>query len=371
MKGRVFTAFSVLLMVLVSLALSAQPMVTTDYATGFSIKDHGSYKLVTVTRPWPGAKQQFRYLLVRRGTPVPSGYAGVPVIHTPIRSIVELSSTFLAETVELGETQTIKGVEHLSYVYSPQVREGIKAGHIQTVGEGQSLDIEQLIKMNPDVVMTSAFGGASDVYPKLQEAGLPVVINGDWAEPTPLGRAEWIKFISLFYDKGPEASKIFGRVASEYHRLSNLAQSAPSKPTVFANAPWQGTWGMPGGQSYVAKLFRDAGADYLWASNDSAGTLFLDFEAVFSRAANADYWINPGAWKSLAEATATDPRFAQFKAFRERHLYNSIARTTPDGGNDYWESGPANPQRVLADLIEIFHPSLLPGRRLYYYERLK
>jgi iron complex transport system substrate-binding protein len=345
--------------------------VSVDYATGFEVVDHGTYRLLTVTRPWPGATRKFRYLLVRRGTPVPPGYAGVPVIRVPIRSIVELSSTYLAETADLGEISTIKGVESLSYVYSPEVRAGIDSGRIKTLGEGQTLNVERLIEMRPDVVMTSAFGGASDVYPKLEEAGLPVVINGDWAELSPLGRAEWIKFIALFYDEGAKAERIFARVASEYHHLAALAAGVKDRPTVFANAPWQGTWGMPGGRSYVAKLFHDAGADYLWSNNRSTGTLFLDFEAVFDRARNADFWINPGTWKNRSDALGVDPRFARFAAFKDDMMFNSIARTTPDGGNDYWESGPADPQRVLEDLIRIFHPGLLPNHKLYFYVRLK
>jgi len=344
---------------------------TIRYASGFTVTDHGSYRLLTVSRPWPGARREFRYLLVNRGSPVPSGYPDVPVIRVPIRSIVALSSTYLAEIVELGRLSTIKGVESLSYVYDPAIRRRVEQGSIATVGEGQSLNLEQLIEMKPDVIMTSAFGGAGDVYPKLQELGLPVVINGDWAEATPLGRAEWIKFIALFYGEEAVAKKRFDRVAAEYHRLAALAAGARSRPTVFVNAPWQGSWGMPGGRSYEARLLHDAGADYLWSHTDSEGTLFLDFEAVFDRAANADYWIDPGSWRSLAQGAKSDPRFTQFKAFREHRLYNITARTSPDGGNDYWESGPANPQLVLGDLIEIFHPGLLPDRKLYFYERLE
>lgn len=344
---------------------------TVEYARGFTVDSHAGYTLVSVTRPWPGSRQEFRYLLVQRGRPVPGGYPGVPVIRVPIRSIVALSSTYLAEIAELGELDTIRGVESLSYVYSPEIRSRIKSGKIETVGEGQSLNIEALIALKPDVVMTTAFGGSADLYPRLEAAGLPVVINGDWAELTPLGRAEWLKFIALFYDKGSKAAELFNHVASEYHRLAALAANSGRRPTVFVNAPWQGTWDVPGGRSYMARLLHDAGADYLWQRSESTGTLSLDFEAVFDRAANADFWINPGAWRSLAEAKSVDPRFALFKAFKEHHLYNSIARTTPDGGNDYWESGPANPQIVLRDLIRIFHPDLLPGRKLYYFKRLE
>jgi len=345
--------------------------VVPAYATGFSVAYHGTYKVVRVTRPWPGARASFEYLLVERGTPVPAGYPNALRVTIPVRSVVALSATYLAEIGMLGEMATLKGIQRAAYVYSREVRASVESGKIAQVGEGSATNIELLIALRPDVVFAVGSGGAGELYPKLLESGLPVVLDGDWAEPTPLGRAEWIKFIALFYNKEREANALFATLAAEYNRLKALAAKASDRPTVFVNAPWQGSWGMPGGKSYVAALLRDAGADYLWADTDASGTLFLSLEAVIDRAANADFWLNTGDFRSRAEALAADPRFARFKAFKEDDLYNNIRRETPEGGNDYWESGPAQPQVVLADLIKIFHPGLLPAHELYYYRRVR
>ncbi len=345
--------------------------VAPSYATGFSVTYHDTYKLVRVTRPWPGARTSFEYLLVERGTKPPSGYPGAVRVTVPVRSVVALSETYLAEIEMLGETASLSGIDRAAYVYSARIRAGVAQGRIKQVGEGAATNLELLVALRPDLVLTSSSGGGGELSAKLLEAGLPVVIDGDWAEPTPLGRAEWIKFIALFYDKEREANTLFASVAAEYNRLKALAQGARSRPTVFVNAPWQGSWGMPGGGSYVAALLRDAGADYLWADSDSSGTQFLSLEAVIDRAASADFWLNPGDFRSRADALAVDPRFAQFRAFRRDALYNNNARVTPEGGNDYWESGPARPQVVLADLIKIFHPRLLPDHELYYYRRVR
>ncbi|BAL99694.1 MAG: hypothetical protein KatS3mg049_2263 [Caldilinea sp.] len=51
-------------------------------------------------------------------------------------------------------------------------------------------------------------------------------------------------------------------------------------------------------------------------------------------------------------------------------MYNNNARLNEYGGNDYWEGGLANPDVVLADLIKIFHPELLPDHELVYYRKL-
>ncbi len=345
--------------------------VVPSYATGFSVAYHGTYKVVRVTRPWPGAKGGFEYLLVERGAQAPAGYPNAVRVTIPVHSVVALSATYLAEIGMLGEMATLKGIQRSSYVYSREVRLGVQRGRIAQVGEGAATNVELLIALRPDVVFAVGSGGAGEIYPKLLEAGLPVVLDGDWAEPTPLGRAEWIKFIALFYNKEREANALFAAIAAEYNRLKALAAKAPDRPTVFVNAPWQGSWGMPGGKSYVAALLRDAGADYLWANTGASGTQPLSLEAVIDRAANADFWLNTGDYRTRADALAADPRFAQFKAFKDDDLYNNNARVTPEGGNDYWESGPVRPQVVLADLIKIFHPGLLPGHELTYYRRVR
>lgn len=341
-----------------------------SYATGFSVADHATYKVVRVTRPWPGARTGFEYLLIQRGAPAPAGYPGAIRVTIPVRSVVALSEPELAEIAMLGETATVKGIGRVSYVYNAEIRKMAKQGKIAELGEGASIEIEPLVALGPDLVITNGYGGSDTSYAKLIEAGLPVVVDGDWAEPSPLGRAEWIKFIALFYDKERLADTLFARVASEYHRLKALAAGAERRPTVFVNAPWQGSWGMPGGRSYLARLLRDAGADYLWGATDSSGTLPLSLEAVIDRAMGADFWLNTGSYRTLAALLAADPRFAHFRAVERDAVYNDDARARDDGANDYWESGPAQPQVVLADLIRIFHPRLLPGHSLYYYRRL-
>lgn len=127
---------------------------------------------------------------------------------------------------------------------------------------------------------------------------------------------------------------------------------------------------MPGGRSYVARFLADAGAAYLWTDDETTGSIPLDFETVFERAADADFWLNPGSWTSRAEAAAADKRYTQFRAYQTGAMYNNNARLNENGGNDYREGGLANPDVVLADLVKIFHPELLPDHELFYYRKL-
>jgi iron complex transport system substrate-binding protein len=98
--------------------------------------------------------------------------------------------------------------------------------------------------------------------------------------------------------------------------------------------------------------------------------LYLDFESVFDRAADADFWLNVGYWDSLATGLAEDERYAEFRAFQEGNVFNNTQRITPGGGVDMYESGVTNPDVVLADLVKIFHPDLLPDHELFYYQKL-
>ena len=97
----------------------------------------------------------------------------------------------------------------------------------------------------------------------------------------------------------------------------------------------------------------------------------LDIEAVFEQASEADVWINPGMWSSLAEAEAEDERFTEFAAFKNRNIYNNNRMENENGGNAYWEFGLAEPHVILADLIKIFHPEMLPEHNFVYYRRLE
>ena len=369
---------------------AATARVTVQYATGFTVRYFPNYTVVTVTRPWPGARTWYRYVLVERGAPVPVAASvaaaadtapnelaqkGVSIrtelIRVPIRSVVTMSTTFLTPIQELGELATLRGHDQTRWIYSPLVRKLVSEGKVRDVGNGSTLNTELILALKPDAMFVNEYSGEGDSYATVRRANVPLVVLGDWDEETPLGSAEWIKFISLFYNREREANSIFNRIATEYQDLKARAAETRSRPTVFSNAPYQGQWTVPGGRSYAARLFSDAGAHYVWADNDSTGNLFLDFESVFNRAHNADFWLNPGTWSSLKDGLRIDPRFADFKAFRDDSVYNNNARENQFGGIDYYESGPSHPERVLADLIKIFHPEILKRHEFYYYQRLK
>lgn len=338
------------------------------HADGFTIDYFNNYKVVTVAAPWLGAEDSATYVLVQCGTPNPPGFEDAVVLDIPVRRFVSMSTTYLPYLEAYGLMDSLVGVDNATYAYSPSVQAALAAGELVELGSGATVNVEAALDLNPDIIMTSASGSADfDTHPKLEEVGLTVVLNADYLDVTPLGRAEWGKFIAAFYNEEAQAEALFNTTATEYDSLVALTADVSERPTVLANTPFEGTWYMPGGQSYTAQLLDAAGADYLWGEDESTGTLFLDFESVYDQAADGDYWLNLGFVFSLADLEAADERYADFAAFQNGTTYNYDLRTNAFGGNDFFESAAANPQLVLADLIKIFHPDLVPDHDFVYY----
>ena len=347
--------------------------VQLDYASGFSVDYHNHYKVVTVHQPWKEADTQFQYLLVQCGAPVPEDFDQAQVIAIPVQQVVALSTTYLPHFDQLKTMDALVGLDQFQRVNTPSVRRKIDQGNLQQFNSGQSLDLERLVATQPDLVMAFATS-PSDLAPyrRLQQAGIPVVLVAEYLETTPLAQAEWVKFTALFFNQEATAQATFAAVAEEYESLVALTEAVPERPTAFTGSSYQGTWYVPGGASHVPQLLQDAGADYLWADVPQAGSIPLDFEAVYDRAADADFWVNLDAnWQTQPDALADDPRYSQFKAWQTNRVFNNNRRTNGSGGNDYWENGIVHPHWVLADLIHIFHPELLPNHDLKYYRPLQ
>lgn len=289
-----------------------------------------------------------------------------------------MSTSHLPHLVELDVLNALVGVDTLQYISSPEVVALGKAGKLTEIGSGAQVDVEQVALLNPDLIMTYAIGFPDlDAHPKLIEAGYKVALNGEFAENTPLGRAEWIKFTALFFNAEGRANAYFEGVVREYERLVALTERVSERPSVLINTPFQGTWFMPGGKSFAARFILDAGASYAWADDESTGSLPLSFEEVFAKAGDAEFWINVIFFGTLKDLEAADARFAEFAAFKNGKVFNNDKRTNENFGsdyfvgNDYFESGVIRPQVILADLIKIFHPELLPDHELVYYRQLE
>jgi len=337
----------------------------------FDIEQKNGYKIVSVSNLWPGANSHRSYVLYPRGTQPPRDVRADLFIQVPVQRVVVYSTTYISAIESIDELDTVVGVDTAAYVYSPALRRQIAAGKTVETTKNYLPDIEKLISIKPDVIFNYGIGNEWDTFPKMQEAGLPVVLLGDWNEQDPLARAQWAIMIAAFFNKESQQKNRLDVVNKAYLTLKNLAEGASSRPKVLVNGPFQGVWSVSGGKSYMASLIRDGGGDYLWADNRDSGGVNLSIEAVYERALRADVWLNPvyGAQK-LSEVRALDPRFTLLPVLQRGNVWTNELRMSPGGGNDYFESAVINPNLVLADLIALFHPELLPNHQFSYYKKL-
>lgn len=352
---------------------SAGPSSNIKYATGFTVKKDDTNEnvtWVTVTRPYNGATTGYTYLLVPKGEQAPEHAADIQVINIPLETIVCTSTTHIPHLDYLGVSDKLVGFPSTDYVSSEIVRKRIDSGLVKELGVDNGLNLEILYSIKPSMVMGYTMTADLGQQKKILELGIPVVINGEYMETDPLGRAEWIKFTALFFGKEDVADSVFNKIETEYHNTQKLIASAQQKPTVLSGTVYGDAWFMPGGKNYAATLLNDAGTNYLWSNDSTTGWLEISFEAVYDKAKDADLWI-VGAFDTFDELKAADQRYAMFKPFETKQIYNFNGRKGAKGGNDFLELGYLRPDIVLKDLGKIAHPELLPGHELFFHRKLR
>tara|TARA_B110000459_G_C16572431_1_gene477059 strand:- start:151 stop:1347 length:1197 start_codon:yes stop_codon:yes gene_type:complete len=342
---------------------------SVKYAEGFTIKSFEDYKIVTINEAWKDVGETYTYVLYENEKP--KNISAATFIKVPIERIACMSLTHVAFLEVLGVENSIVGISGCDYVSSLKINAKIANHGIKEIGKDKHINYEILIENSPDIVMAYGINSSSNgAIKKMKELGLQVVLNSEYMETHPLGKAEWIKFVAAFYNVSKHADSIFNTIEKEYLELLNLTTNIKKKPTVFTGMPWSGSWYVPGAKSFQAKLFKDAGAEYLWLDNEKKSSLVKSKEIIIDEAFEADYWLNQNSYNSISAVTDFDENFKNFLAVKKQQLYNNNSRLNDKGGNDYWESGVINPHLVLKDLIEIFHPELL-DHKLYYYRKME
>jgi len=358
--------------------LSDEPSVrdTTGnfYARSFILADYNQDKILTVIHPWQNSKgKNYKYLLsgsLRENPAFVTGESGT-VIYVPVHRIIVTSTTHISYISELGCTDSIVGVSGQRFIYDTILGKRISNHLVGDVGYDQNLNYEMIISLHPDVIFAYGITGEiSSQISRLAQLGIPVVLISEYLEEHPLGKAEWIKVFAAFLGKDELGDSLFRETKSAYEALLNLVTGSEYRPAVLSGLPWNDTWYVPGGRSFAARLIQDAGGNYLWRDNASFETLPLDIEAVYKKARKADYWINPGDARSKKDILALDNRLGEMDAFKNDRIYNNNTRINESGGNDYWESAVTHPEKVLEDLIHIFHPEKLPVHTGIYYKKL-
>lgn len=352
-------------------SLQLDETIEVEYAKGFEIKKIGSHYLLSITEPWPEADKTFRYLLKYKEQALNTDVEFDYKINIPIENIVVTSTTHIPSLDTLGVLNHLIGFPNTDYISTKNARELIDNGQIRDVGQNQSLNTELLIELNPEAVVTFAVKGQNKGVESIKKAGIPILYNADWVESHPLGKAEWIKFFGVLFDKTEVADDIFTGIKNEYEKAKTLAASLDQNPDVISGALWKDQWYLPAGESWQAKIINDAHANYLYANTEGTGSLSLSFESVLSTAQNAEFWVAPAQYISYQEMLEQQQHYSKFKAFQNKNIFSFSSVKGENGGVLYYEVAPNRPDLVLKDLINIFHPKILSHYENHFFKPIK
>ena len=343
------------------------------YSTLLSVVRHSDYTEVAVKNPWKQGHTLHRYLLVPSDSRKYED-SNATIVRTPLRRSVMFTTVHCAMLMEFGKQDCISGVADLKYVKIPWIHEQVKAGRITDVGEGMSPVVEKIIDQRPDALLLSPFENSGG-YGKLDEIDIPIIECAEYMEPSPLARAEWLRFYGMLYGCEQQADSLFAVIDSSYCALKDLFTSTvnrqPStvnKKSVLLDKVTGNVWYVPGGQSTIGQMIQDAGGDYPWGADDHSGSVSLPFEAVLEKAGEADVWLfrySSDHDITLSELGAEHHGYSQFRAFRNGEVYGcDVERSL------FYEESPFRPDWLLRDFIKVLHPELLPSHTLRYYHRL-
>ena len=332
------------------------------YAKGFWLEEREGYVVLNIKDPQESSHTHYQYALVPRGSTVLTP-KDLPVVTLPVRSAICMTSLQLSNFIKLGAMDRVVGITSTRFLFNKDMQRQVDEGLTRRIGIEGNFDNEVIMSINPDLMLISPFKrGGYDI-------GIPLVPHLGYKEMTPLGQAEWIKFVGLLLGMEDVANREFDRIEQRYNSLKAMVGEVKRRPVVFSGELRGGVWYAVGGKSFLAQLFHDAGADYFLKDDPRSGGVTLDFETVYNQAESADYWriANSFAGEYCYDALkAQDERYADFKAFKEKHVVYCNMREKP-----FYESMPAEPEVVLADMIRVFHPEILPDHEPVYYDILK
>lgn len=292
----------------------------------------------------------------------------VVVTLTPLKEnkqVIALSGTFIGMLDKLQLAEYISGVSEIKYVDNAIVKKNFSKKKVLEAGYDTQLALEPIVANKPALVLHSGYNTDFPHQKQLENVGISCVPIYDWREETPLGKAEWIKVYGFLYGKSAQASELFASIEKAYLALKEEAKMLqPSKLLISGNVIGS-EWYTPAGESFFAQLLKDANITYNYFNKPGTGSIALTQEEVLKDNRHASYWINPGA-VSLHDLKIMNPKAVLFDAFTNQQIYCHTHNE-----NFYWEVSSIEPDKLLADLIQIAHPEHTAKQDLYFYSRLK
>jgi len=336
-----------------------------DYS-GFTVNIFKNFKILYVKNPWRNTLNGIFYILTRKTERICNG---VTHIKLPVEKVMLFSTTHIPAFSYMKEEKKIIAVIGGKYIFNQTVQ-GLIANK-QITEFGSPPNIEKIISLKPNLIL-----GYVMADPKIEgihpfwDLKMPLVLVSDHLTSGPLARAEWMIFISYFFEKEVEITKLYEVIKKNYLDLAKKVKNMHKKK-VLIGSNFNGSWSAPGGKSDLVKLVTDAGGNYIWSDNKSSTTIYKSFEKVLYSSRDVDYWLPQNLWKTLDDISKQDERYKYLKAFKSKMIYNNNAKMNENGGSDYWELGLMRPDLLLKDLVKIFHPEVLKDYKLEWFQKLK
>lgn len=345
--------------------------VALSFAKGFEIYRGKDFWEINVTQGYTGAEKTFRYLVLEENSKAEkTGFDAV--VQLPISKVVMTSTTHIPHLDLLNSSEKLIGFPQTDLISSVKTRSLIDSGMVTDLGNGPSANPEMVIDLQPDWMMISTLGEDLRYLDLFAQAGIPALINGEYVEQNPLGRAEWIKFTGILLGKYEESVAVFEEIRNAYQDAEKLTASLASdqRPKVLSGVMYQDIWYAPGSDSWGARILENAGGSYIFANQSGEGSLQLNYEFVLDSGLETDFWIGSADFPDLKTMGNSEPRYQAFRPWKNGQVYTYTAKKGATGGLEYFELGYVRPDLILKDLIKILHPDLLPEYELYFYQKL-
>ena len=372
------------------------------------------YAEVNVANPWKVGALLHRYILIPKGKEGDETVARLALQRTSgmgcttdtVRTPVERSAIFIAPhcqlMYELGCQQAIRGVCDLNYINISDVRKraasagkassgNASAGNsIVDCGSSMAPDIERIIALKPEAILVSPFENSGG-YGKLDKLHIPIIEAADYMESSPLGRAEWMKFYGMLFGKASKAAdgnasktadgkaskavlsasceatadSLFSQIEKEYLKLKAEAGKLPKGLSILTERKTGNVWYVPGGQSTIGILLKDANARYIFSDDQHSGSLPMSPEQILAKGSQVDVWAFKyfgGAPLSQVQLLQEYDGYKALAAFNRGNIYQVDTSTVP-----YFELTSFHPELLLREFIILAHGE--PFGKLKFYKK--
>ncbi len=345
------------------------------YSAQWAVEYFNHYKVVTVDSTYdnPAVEPLIeQYVLVQCGAPVPEEFVDAEntlVIDVPVQRMIEGGGGVLGaiEMLDLVDQMVAWRDQYTTGIpYLEQIDAKYLSGDLGDIGEYGS-GWEATVDFEPDLFI------AYDDTETIQEArslGVPYVFYSPFSE-APLGSAEQLKFLALFFNIEAQANELFVPIETEYLRLLKLAQAQESQPTVLlGNISGQGFNTRPLNR-IESILIQDAGGQLVLdeSSFDYSGFFpAVSLETAIEAGADAEYWFSMAYLPAEANASAfiaSDPLNGEFSALSNGNMFHRFGRD-----EDYFRTAAIRVDELLADIVSILYPELLPDHEIVHLQRI-